>query len=179
MIMKRLDTSLFEINNEYSVNCILELNMSYSFMKLYERSNRSVGIAFWHIQFCTEYRYAMFSKFKYKSLIEACIRKVCVKHNFKIIALGVMPDHVHMIVKTSINASPKEIRQLIKGGSAYLFFKYHPKARLRYPKGHLWSKGKFIATVGFTDLDFTISYVLHQEEHHGTSIISASGNPHL
>jgi hypothetical protein len=38
--------------------------------------------------------------------------------------------------------------------------------RVRYPWGHFWSKGKFIASVGFTGLDFTISYVLHQEEHH-------------
>ena len=177
--MKSPDTGLFEINNEYSVNCILEGNMSYSFMKLYERTNRSVGIAFWHIQFCTKYRYAMFSKFKYKSLMEACIRRVCCKQNLKIVAIYVMPDHVHLVVKTPTNVNPTKIVQLIKGTSSYLFFRFHPKARLRYPKGHLWSKGKFIASIGFTDLDFTIAYVLHQEEHHGASIISASGNPHL
>ena len=77
--------------------------MSYSFMKLYERNNRSVGIAFWHIQFCTKYRYKMFSKFKYKSLMEACIRRVCV-----------MPEHVHLVVKTKVNVNPSRIVQLIK-----------------------------------------------------------------
>ena len=148
--------------------------MSYSFMKIYERNNRSVGVAFWHIQFCTKYRYKMFSKPEYKNLIEACIKNVCHKHNIEIIVINVMPEHVHMIVKTSINASPSKIRQLIKGGSAYLFFKMHPKARLRYPRGHLWSKGKFMASVGFTDLDFTITYILHQEEHHASSIINSS-----
>ena len=153
--------------------------MSYSFAKLYLKSNRSIGIAFWHLQFNTKYRYKMFSKFKYKSLIEACIRKVCVKYNFKIVVIKVLPDHVHMMVQTSINISPVKVRQLIKGGSSFLFFKYHPKTRLRYPKGHLWSPGKFMASVGFTDFDFTLSYILHQEEHHGTSLISASGNPHL
>ena len=151
--------------------------MSISFMKLYERNNHSVGIAFWHIQFCTKYRYKMFSKFEYKNLIEACIRNVCFKHNIKIVQLKVMPEHVHMVVKTSININPSEMLQLLKGSSAYLFFKHHPKARLRYPKGHLWSKGKFIASVGFTDLDFTISYVLHQEEHHSSSLIMASPTP--
>ncbi len=154
--------------------------MSYSFMKLYERNNRSVGIAFWHIQFCTKYRYKMFSKPEYKNLIEGCIRNVCFKHNVKIVQIKVMPEHLHMVVKTSVNINPSEVLQLLKGGSAYLFFKLHPKARLRYPRGHLWSKGKFIASIGFTDLDFTISYVLHQEEHHGSSIIIASsGNQTL
>ena len=145
--------------------------MSISFMKLYERNNRSVGIAFWHIQFCTKYRYAMFSQLKYKNLMEACIRRVCYNHCMKIVAIYVMPDHVHLVVKTSTNVNTCKTVQLIKGGSANLFFKHHPKARLRYPKGHLWSKGKFIASIGFTDLDFTVSYVLHQEEHHDFSLI--------
>jgi putative transposase len=140
--------------------------MSISFAKLYEKQNRSVGIAFWHIQFCTKYRFKMFSKLKYKNLIQACIKRVCFKHNIKIIVLNVLPDHIHLIAKVSVNSNPSKLLQLIKGGSSYLFFKYHPKARFRYPCGHLWSPGKFIASVGFTDLDFTISYVLHQEEHH-------------
>ena len=143
--------------------------MSISFMKLYDRNNHSVGIAFWHIQFCTKYRYKMFSKFKYKNLIEACIRQTCCKHDIKIITINVMPEHVHLVVKTKVSVNPSRIVQLIKGSSSYLFFRFHPKAKLRYPKRHLWSKGKFIASVGFTDLDFTVSYVLHQQEHHSLS----------
>ena len=145
--------------------------MSISFMKVYERQNHSVGIAFWHIQFCTKYRFKMFSKFEYKNLIQACIKRVCIEHNIELISINVMPDHIHLIAKTSVNVNPSNIVRLLKGYSAYLFFRRHPKARLRYPKGHLWSKGKFIASVGFTDLDFTISYVLHQEEHHASSLI--------
>ena len=153
--------------------------MSISFMKIYERNNRSIGIAFWHIQFCTKYRYKMFGKPEYKNLIEACIRNVCFKHNIKIITINAMPEHVHMVVKTAINVNPSFVLQLIKGGSASLFFKTHIKARLRYPRGHLWSKGKFIASVGFTGLDFTISYVLHQEQHHLLSHRPSLGNQTL
>jgi len=114
----------------------------------------------------------MFSKLEYKNLIQACIRQVCFKHNIKIITINVMSEHVHLVVKTTINVNPSAVVQLIKGSSAFLFFRFHPKARLRYPRGHLWSKGKFIASIGFTDLDFTISYVLHQEEHHSPSFIA-------
>lgn len=151
---------------EHTWKCVLEDKMSVSFAKLYKKSNRSVGIAFWHIQFCTKYRFKMFSKFKYKSLVEACIKRVCFKHNIKLVVLNVQPDHVHLIAKIDVGVNPRKVAMLIKGGSAYLFFKHHQKARLRYPCGHLWSPGKFIASVGFTDLDFTISYVLHQEEKH-------------
>ena len=43
--------------------------------------------------------------------------------------------------------------QILKGGSARLFFRFHERARLRYPKGHLWSPGKFAASIGFIQLE--------------------------
>ncbi|MCM8787669.1 MAG: transposase, partial [Candidatus Omnitrophica bacterium] len=59
-----------------------------------EHYNPKVGINFWHLEWVTKYRYKMFSKFKYKSLCEACIRKVATKHNLQIHVLSVMPEHV-------------------------------------------------------------------------------------
>jgi len=147
-----------------------------NFAKQYLKGNHSIGIAFWHIQFCTKYRYNMFAKFEYNKLCEACIRKVAVKHDIKVIAISVMPDHVHMVVQVSASICIDEVIQILKGGSAYLFFRLHPKARLRYPRGHLWSKGKFRATIGFTDFEATLNYVLHQEDKHLSSITPSVGN---
>ena len=56
----------------------------------------------------------------------------------------------------------------LTGRSAYLFFRNHPKARLRYPKGHLWSIGKFAASLGFVQIDVVNEYVKNQDSHHGT-----------
>jgi len=36
----------------------------------------------------------------------------------------------------------------LKGRSAYELFKKHPNLRLRYPKGHFWSRGSFDRTIG-------------------------------
>ena len=47
-------------------------------------SNHKVGINFWHMEFTTKYRYKMFGQFKYKNLIEACIRSVAHKYNIEI-----------------------------------------------------------------------------------------------
>ena len=41
----------------------------------YERGNHSIGISMWEFEFCPKYRYKMFRKWKYKKLIEACIKK--------------------------------------------------------------------------------------------------------
>jgi len=77
-----------------------------------------------------------------------------------------MPDHVHILIRLPTTLSISKAIQFLKGGSAYIFFRNHPKARLRYPQGHLWSKGKFYTTVGYTDLPSTLDYIHNQEHHH-------------
>ena len=118
----------------------------------------------------------MFTKFKYKNLAEACIRKSCKKHRIMIKALSVMPDHVHMISNLPTNLTLDKVIQLIKGYSSYLFFRNHPKVRLRYPKGHLWSRGKFRSSIGYANVPDSITYVLNQEE---TELASLTGNLRL
>ena len=129
--------------------------------------NHKVGINFWHLEWVTKYRYKMFTKFKYKNLCEACIRKVAKRHNIKIRILSVMPEHVHCLATLPRGMSDIKGMQLLKGGSAYLFFRNHPKARLRYPQGHLWSRGGCAVTVGYNQLTDTIRYILEQAKHHG------------
>jgi len=64
--------------------------------------------------------------------------------------------------------SPSMALQYLKGISAKLFFEYNPKARLRYPKGHLWSRGRFAASLGFIQVEVANNYVKNQDEHHKT-----------
>ena len=69
----------------------------------------------------------MFSKFEYKNLITACIRKAAKEHNIEIVEINVMPDHLHILAKLSLTMTPSHALQLLKGRSAYLFFRTHPK----------------------------------------------------
>jgi len=140
----------------------------------YTRNHHSVGDSFWHLEWCPKYRYEMFRKPEYKSLAEACIRKSAKEHNIEIMEVFVMPEHVHIFVKIPLTMTPSKALQLLKGRSAYIFFRNHPKARLRYPKGHLWSRGKFAASVGYSDIPTTIYYIQHQEEHHSSALIGNS-----
>ena len=79
----------------------------------------------------------MFSNFKYKNLIEACIIRTCCKHKIKIAVMFVMLDYVHFIGKTVISINPSRFVQLIKGASSFFFFRFHPKVKPRYPKGYV------------------------------------------
>ena len=108
----------------------------------------------------------MFGKFKQKNLVEAAIRKVSFKHGIQIHEMYVNPEHVHMLVTLLHNVTDSKALMLLKGGSAFLFFKHHPKSRLRLPQGHLWSAGGCATTVGYNDLDTVRNYIINQAEHH-------------
>jgi len=128
-----------------------------------------VGINYWHLEFTPKYQYKMFSKPKYKNLIEACIRRTAYRHNIEIHIMNVMPEHVHMLVTLPKEMLDEKAFHLLKGASSYYFFKNHPQARLRYHKGHLWSRGGCAVTVGYNQFSETQLYILNQAEHHATA----------
>src|SRR3989344_441483 len=104
-------------------------------MTSYMRHAHSVWNNFWHMEWCPKYRYQMFKKLKYKNLAEACIRKTATEKRIEILELQVLPEHVHTVIRIPDTMSISEATQLLKGRSSYLFFRNHPKARLRYPQG--------------------------------------------
>ena len=137
----------------------------------YKRVDHSVGVVMFHLQWCTKYRYKMFRKIKYKNLLEACVRRSASRNKIKIIEIDVQPEHIHCVVEASFSLCVSKVLQFLKGGSAKLFFELAPKMRLRYPRGHLWGRGKFASSVGFVQLDVVKNYVRNQSEHHGNSTL--------
>ena len=137
----------------------------------YKRNDHSVGVVMLHLEWCTKYRYKMFRKIKYRNLLGACVRRSASRNKIKIIELDVQPEHVHCVVEVSFTISVSKVLQFLKGGSAKLFFELAPKMRLRYPRGHLWSRGKFASSVGFVQLDVVKEYVRSQSKHHGNSTL--------
>ncbi len=134
----------------------------------YKHFDHSVGVMMLHLEWVTKYRYKMFGKIKYKNLIEACIRRAASRNEIKIIEIDAQPEHIHCVVEVSFSMSVSKTLQLLKGGSSRLFFQFHEKARLRYPRGHLWSRGKFASLVGFVQLDGVRDYVRNQSVKHST-----------
>ena len=139
--------------------------MEQRFVSL-RRYTHKVGINFWHLEFATKYRYKMFGKFKQQHLCDASIRRIAHRHGIKVHILSVMPDHVHMRVTLPHGMNDSQAMNIVKGGSAYYFFKNHPNSRLRLPRGHLWSPGGCTTSVGYNDIGTVDNYILHQAEHH-------------
>ena len=143
----------------------------------YTRHAHAVGDNFWHLEWCPKYRYNMFRKEQYKNLAAGCVRKAAHEHGITVHELQVLQDHLHAVVSIPATMSIAQATQLLKGRSSYLFFRNHEKARLRYPRGHLWSAGTFRTSIGYADLPPTLHYVRSQDEHHANAL--SLGSPGL
>ena len=117
----------------------------------YASYSHAKGINFWHLEWCTKYRYRCMRKTENKNMVEAAIRKAASEAKIQIHNLEVMPEHVHALVTLPRGTTDSEALRRLKGRSAYLIFRHKPNFRLRYPKGHFWSRGSFATTVGFAD----------------------------
>ena len=108
----------------------------------------------------------MFRQEKYIKLCDEILREVAGRHGIAIRELSVMPDHIHAIVDVPPTMSISRAINLLKGASAYELFRRQPKFRLRYPRGHFWSAGKFYRSVGDADLETAEEYVRNQKDVH-------------
>ena len=124
----------------------------------------------YHIEWCPKYRFNVFRKESHKADMESILQSIAVEYKMSVLELAVMPDHVHIVVQVPPSMSLGKASNLLKGRSSYEFFRMHPNMRLRYPKNHLWSKGKFYRTVGDVDLQKTRWYVRNQVDIHQRSI---------
>ena len=125
--------------------------------------NRSVGWSTWHIQWCIKYRYKIFSQVVYKNVCKVLLLEAAKRYCFELLDCEVDVDHVHVVVSLPLTMRPTTAANYLKGYTAKCLFKQFPQLRKYYKKGHLWSPGKFIGSVGHITLEKAKQYL---EAHH-------------
>ena len=135
------------------------------------------GRSTWHVEWCTKYRYEVFRSAYNKNLCRIALLEAAKKAHVEILELEVQPEHIHMIAELPLTISPVTAIQKIKSISAKILFILLPKLRLRYPKGYLWSRGKFAISVGNITLEKAKEYVKNQETHHAKTIPLQESSP--
>ncbi len=99
----------------------------------------------YHVVWCPKYRRRVLGGPVAARLRELIETKAAEK-NWEIVALEVMPDHVHLFVKADSKSSPSHIANQFKGFTSRLLRSEFPHLRTRMPT--LWSSSFFAATVG-------------------------------
>ncbi len=111
------------------------------------------------MQWVTKYRYETLAKESHWKDCEEAIRSVAKKHGIEIIELGVMEDHVYVVVTIPPEMSVSHAIGLLKGGSSYDLFRKHPNFRKTYWEGHFWGRGYFYRSVSNITEDVVRRYV--------------------
>ena len=55
------------------------------------------------------------------------LHNICTEKGYKIHAMEVVEDHVHLFLEFHPSTSLSEVIQYLKGGSSYRLFKLHPE----------------------------------------------------
>ena len=76
---------------------------------------------------------------------------------------------MHVLASLPLTMTPVSAIHRLKGYTARCLFLELPKLRKLYKKGHLWSTGKFMGSVGHITLEKAKQYL---EAHHAKAIIS-------
>ena len=90
------------------------------------------GASEYHLQWVTKYRYNVLTgEFSWKDC-ETSIRVAAEMHGIKIIELGAMKDHVHVVAELPPDMAVSHAIGLLKGASSYDMFRKHPEVKRRY-----------------------------------------------
>lgn len=115
----------------------------------------------YHVVWCPKYRRPVLTGAVH-ARCEALIRAKCAEHDWPVIALEVMPDHVHLFVKAHPKHSPSYIANQLKGSTSHALRTEFPHLRSRLPT--LWSRSFFVATVGAVSAATVQQYIDTQYE---------------
>ena len=101
----------------------------------------------YHIVLAPKYRLKIFYNKRVKKDCESIFKNICTEKGYRIHAMEVVEDHVHLFLEFHPSTSLSKVIQHLKGGSSYRLFKLHPELREKYWGGSLWSSGKFYRSI--------------------------------
>ena len=115
----------------------------------------------YHVVWCPKYRRPVLTG-PVRDRCEELIRARAAEREWRVVALEVMPDHVHLFVKAHPKDSPSYIANQLKGFTSRALRAEFPHLRSRLPT--LWSKSYFTATVGAVSAATVRRYIDTQYE---------------
>ena len=117
----------------------------------------------YHIVWCTKYRRPVLkdgADTDCKSLLQELARE----YRFQIMAIEVMPDHIHLLVDASPQFCIPDMIKIMKGGLARKLFLLHPQMKKKLWGGHLWNPSYCVVTVSDRSREQIIHYIESQKE---------------
>ena len=99
-------------------------------------------------------------------VVKHTIAQACVTYEWRVKALEVMDDHVHLFVQIPHTEAPVAVARTLKSLTALAVFTQFPEIKKqRFWGSGLWSAGTFYSTVGQISQDTVLKYIESQKSH--------------
>jgi len=130
------------------------------YKKKYKSSHCLVYSCQYHIVFCPKYRRRVLTSQVAERLKELILEKQ-KDYGYEVIEMDIMPDHVHLLLDVNPQIGIIKVVSKIKGYTAHELRKEFPHLKSRLPC--LWTRSKFISTVGSVSLFVVKKYIEDQK----------------
>jgi len=126
----------------------------------------------YHIVFIPKYRKAVLTGEKLKEILSTIIKGQCEDLKCELLALEIMPDHVHIFVGAKPTHTPFKIVNQIKGNTSrqirllfndIRFLGYEQKSATWKGFDSLWADGYYCGSAGHVSQESVRRYIQEQE----------------
>jgi putative transposase len=124
----------------------------------YKHSRNKVFLINYHLIWCPKRRKKVLVG-DIKIRLEQIMNEVAKEKNIEILALEIMPDHLHLFVSSHPNILIHNLIKAFKGRSSNLLRKEYPEL-LKLPS--LWTHSYFVSTAGNVSSDTIKKYIQEQ-----------------
>ena len=126
----------------------------------YRSTETTVYCCRYHIIFCPKYRRKVLTE-PIAERFKEVVLSMQEEQNFYVLEMEVMPDHVHLLLDIDPTIGVNMVVSRIKGKTSNVLNREFPELRRKLPT--LWTRSKFIATVGSVSLDVVKQYIEDQK----------------
>jgi putative transposase len=124
----------------------------------YRHETTSVSLINYHLIWCPKRRRRVLVN-AVQVRLDALIREVAAELDCTVLALEIMPDHLHLFVSAPPTLAPNQIVRRIKGRSSRVLRQGFPHL-LRLPS--LWTRSYFVSTAGNVSSQTIQRYIAEQ-----------------
>jgi len=124
--------------------------------KKYKSTHSLVYSCPYHVIFCPRYRRKVLTNDVAIRLRELIVEKQA-EYGYQVLEMEIMCDHVHLL----LDVNPQTGIVKVKGYTAHALRKEFPVLRSRLP--NLWTRSKFISSVGAVTLEVVKKYIEEQK----------------
>ena len=113
-----------------------------------------------HVIWCTKFRRSVLDD-QMQARLDHLICSRQTECDYKIRAVEIMPDHVHLVIENNPKVPVTQTIGKIKGYTSKVMREEFPSLKSRLPT--LWTRSKFIASVGSVTLEVVKQYIKNQK----------------